>query len=78
MGMHIGHKILCPLYKALRKLDVQLASEDRDKVKESRIRRRLERECLKFLEYGLDLKDKCFPCEYQKIYKVQVSFYNSS
>ena len=65
-GMRIGHDILCPLYKAFRKHISQKENKDRDEVKESRIKRRFERECVKFLEYGLGLKNKCFPCEYRK------------
>lgn len=65
-GLGIGHEILCPLYKALRKFELQLASKDSDEEKESRSRRRFERECRKFLENGLGLKNKCFPCEYKK------------
>ncbi|GFH58533.1 predicted protein [Chaetoceros tenuissimus] len=61
-GTRIGHEILCPIYKAFRK---HLFQKDNE-VKESRMKRRLERECVKFLEYGLGLKNKCFPCEYRK------------
>ena len=64
-GMHIGHEILCPLYSAFRKYI--LASEERDEEKKSRMEKRFERECVKFLEYGLGLKNKCFPCEYQSM-----------
>ena len=63
-GMRIGHDILCPLYKAFRKYTLQKASEERDEEKESKVQRRFDRECVKFLEYGLGLKNKCFPCEY--------------
>ena len=64
-GMRIGHEILCPLYKAYRKL--AHARESRDKEKESRMKRRFDRECVRFLADGLGLKDKCFPCEYQSM-----------
>ena len=75
-GMRIGHEILCPLYKAFRKHVFERTRKDRDEEKESRMKRRFERECLNFLEYGLGLKDKCFPCEYQKQSTVSVT--NSS
>ncbi|GFH61922.1 predicted protein [Chaetoceros tenuissimus] len=65
-GMRIGHEILCPLYKAFRKYEFQRASKDRDEEKESKAKRRLDRECVRFLAEGLGLKDKCFPCEYKK------------
>ncbi|GFH56023.1 predicted protein [Chaetoceros tenuissimus] len=64
-GMRIGHEILCPLYKAYRKW--KDARESRNKEKESRMRRRFDRECVRFLEDGLGLKDKCFPCKYQSM-----------
>ena len=64
-GTCIGHEILCPLYKAYRKC--KEARESRDKEKESRMKRRFDRECVRFLADGLGLKDKCFPCEYQSM-----------
>ncbi|GFH56029.1 predicted protein [Chaetoceros tenuissimus] len=63
MGMHIGHEILCPLYKVCRKYT--RARDLKDEEKESRMKRRYDRECLKFLEYGLGLKNKRFPLEKQ-------------
>ncbi|GFH58318.1 predicted protein [Chaetoceros tenuissimus] len=63
-GTRIGHEILCPLYKAFRKYKLEKVSQDRDEEKESKMQRRLDRECVKFLEYGLGLKNKCFSCEY--------------
>ena len=57
-GMRIGHEILCPLYKSYRKYIN--AKNLKDEEKEARMRRRLERECVKFLEYGLGLKNKRF------------------
>ena len=74
-GMRIGHEILCPLYKTFRKQLFQKESEDIDNAKELRMHRRLERECLNFLEYGLDLKNKCFPCEYRKLDDEGKEFY---
>ncbi|GFH53814.1 predicted protein [Chaetoceros tenuissimus] len=68
-GMRIGHEILCPLYKAHRKYTE--ARKSGDKEKESRMKSRLERECVTFLEYGLGLKNKCFPCEYQERYTIE-------
>lgn len=75
-GMRISHEILCPLYKAFRKHVFEITRKDRDEEKELRMKRRFERECLNFLEYGLGLKDKCFPCKYQKQSTVSVT--NSS
>ncbi|GFH48437.1 predicted protein [Chaetoceros tenuissimus] len=63
-GRRIGHEILCPLYNAYRKYT--RAKDLKDEVKESRMIRRLDRECVMFLADGLGLKNKCFPCEYQK------------
>ncbi|GFH47133.1 predicted protein [Chaetoceros tenuissimus] len=63
-GTRIGHEILCPLYKAFRKYKLQEVSKDRDKEKEAKAKRRLEKECVKFLADGLGLKNKCFPREY--------------
>ncbi|GFH61921.1 predicted protein [Chaetoceros tenuissimus] len=57
-GMRIGHEILCPLYKAYRKYTN--ARDANDKEKELTMGRRLGRECRKFLEYGLGLKNKRF------------------
>ncbi|GFH55981.1 predicted protein [Chaetoceros tenuissimus] len=74
-GMRIGHEILCPLYKTFRKHLFQKESEDIDNAKELRIFFHLERECLKFLEYGLGLKNKCFPCEYRKLDDEGKEFY---
>lgn len=56
-GMRIGHEILCPLYKAYRKYTH--AKDLNDEEKEARMKRRLKRECRKFLENGLGLKNKC-------------------
>ena len=64
-GICVGHEVLCPLYKAHRKY--KEATKSRDKEKESRMKRRFDRECVRFLEDGLGLKDKCFPCEYQSM-----------
>ena len=62
-GTRIGHEILCPLFKASRKYKLQKESEEIDEEKESKMERRFDRECVKFLEYGLGLKNKRFPCE---------------
>ena len=59
-GMRIGHEVLCPLYKAYRKYTH--ARDLKDEEKELRMKRRLDRESRKFLEYGLGLKNKCVPC----------------
>ena len=61
-GMRIGHEILCPLYKAYRKY--KLASEVALLTYSYTC---LDRECVRFLEYGLGLKNKCFPYEYQSM-----------
>ncbi|GFH58379.1 predicted protein [Chaetoceros tenuissimus] len=53
-GTRIGHEILCPLYKAFRKDQLQKVSQDRDEEKESKVQRRLH-ENMWFLEYGLGL-----------------------
>ncbi|GFH56031.1 predicted protein [Chaetoceros tenuissimus] len=65
-GMRIGHEILCPLYKAYRKCTI--ARNYGDEKKKSRMQRRFRRECRNFLEYGLGLKNKCIPCEYQSLF----------
>ncbi|GFH56025.1 predicted protein [Chaetoceros tenuissimus] len=63
-GMRIGHEILCPLYKTYRKFSQ--ARKNKDKEKESRMKKRFDRECIRFLADGLGLKNKCVPCEYKK------------
>ncbi|GFH53268.1 predicted protein [Chaetoceros tenuissimus] len=60
-GVGIGHKMLCPLYKALRKCR---EAHERCISDTRKYNLRLEKECEKFLSNGLGLKDLCFPQEF--------------
>lgn len=57
-GMCIGHKALCPVFKAYRKWKVSLGNDCNHE--QQRMRMRFERQCVHFLAYGLGLKEKCF------------------
>ena len=57
MGVGIGHKILCPLYKAYHKYHNARRSHGKN-IHEYYLRFR--RECEKFLSDGLGLRDLCF------------------
>ena len=56
-GVGIGHKILCPLYKAYRKYKSARKSLGKNS---DEYHSRFRRECEKFLSDGLGLKDLCF------------------
>lgn len=56
-GVGIGHKELCPLYKAYRKYKNARRSHGKNIVE---YHLRFQRECEKFLSDGLGLKDLCF------------------
>lgn len=60
-GVGIGHKMLCPLHKALRKCREAHERCIYDKIKYNL---RLKKECEKFLTDSLGLKDLCFPKEF--------------
>ena len=59
--MCFGHEAICPAMNAHRKWKEAIDSGDIEK--EEKMKRRLDRECLGFLAYGLGLEDKCFDPE---------------
>ena len=60
-GVGIGHKMLCPLHKALRKCR---EAHERCIYDTRKYNLRLKKECEKFLTDSLGLKDLCFPQEF--------------
>ena len=56
-GVGIGHKILCPLYKAYHKCK---NAEENRRENIDEYYSRFRRECEKFLSDGLGLRDLCF------------------
>lgn len=60
-GVGIGHKLLCPLYKALRK--AKFAYEGNKDNRDEYVAR-FRNECESFLSDSLGLRDLCFPQEF--------------
>ncbi|GFH53269.1 predicted protein [Chaetoceros tenuissimus] len=74
MGVGIGHKMLCPLHKAFRKM--KLAYEGNKGNVDGYVAR-FQNECERFLSDNLGLKDLCFPQEFVDEHGMQSMHHNA-